>query len=97
MKIKYDMYSQARISITSRLRVNANFPDKPLLDEKGREVYEEDWHEVPFAVALGLENLQNQIADLESRLKLLEPAQASPVMVLPTTGKYKPRKKQNAG
>ena len=96
MKIKYDLYSQAKISVSSRPRINANFPDQPILDERKNPVIDEEWLEVPFAVAKGLENLQNAITELEGRVKSLELEKGitPPAPVATGPKKYGTRKKK---
>jgi len=68
MKIKYDMFSQARISLESRAKINP-VTMVPVVDGKGKPVYEDVEMEVPVAVAKALEELQNRIDILENAEK----------------------------
>jgi len=76
VKFSIDMHSLAKVSVLSRQKVNANFPDQPLLDDKGKPVYEEDWHEVPYGVAIALQDIDRRICALENLEKtaVIKPA-----------------------
>ena len=66
MKFAIDMHSQARVSVNSRERRNANFPDQVILDpETKKPVIDEDWHEIPYGVALALQELDTRLQALE--------------------------------
>jgi hypothetical protein len=79
MKFDINMHSLARISVNSRERVNANFPDQVILDpETKKPIIDEEWHEVPYGVAVALRDLDARISALEKveKVAVIKPMKA---------------------
>jgi hypothetical protein len=64
MKIQHDLNKLAKVSFSTIPKFNP-MVGEPILDGKGNQVYEDEWLEIPSAVARSLEELQDRIAKLE--------------------------------
>ena len=68
MHFQHDLNKLARISFNMRPKVNG-MTNMPIMGEDGKQLYEEDWQEIPSTVCRALEDLQNRIDTIEKGLR----------------------------